>query len=361
MKITSFQTLLCLLLAFITQASLAQNQFTIRGRVTDSQSKPIPSATVFINATTRITATDEHGRFSISSVAPGNYELSISMLGYDTHLETVQLQDENAETHIILKQKTIQLNEVRIGPDRFKENFEKFKKTFLGTSAAAKKCVIVNPQVIEFSSRGKKLLASTNEFIIIENRHLGYKLRYLLTSFEHDAGMGVALYNGQVVFEKLPGSDQEVKQWEKNRSVSYQGSMMHFLRSVFSNTVAQEGFTAQQFHNNVIKHSMDLVAIEQSPMLFDTLVTPVDASFKSFRFPNLYLKHSAKKAKITKPLHGRKVIPFAKKASFIRLVADEALIDGRGSYPNPKTFYIYGYLAQKRVADMLPYEYLPGK
>jgi hypothetical protein len=40
----------------------------------------------------------------------------------------------------------------------------------------------------------------------------------------------------------MKGNERKQKRWERNRSEAYRGSMLHFMRTVYRNTLAQEGF-----------------------------------------------------------------------------------------------------------------------
>jgi hypothetical protein len=42
--------------------------------------------------------------------------------------------------------------------------------------------------------------------------------------------------------KNLKGSNRKQKAWEKKRQETYLGSLMHFMRSVYRNTIMTEGF-----------------------------------------------------------------------------------------------------------------------
>ncbi|WP_256006809.1 carboxypeptidase-like regulatory domain-containing protein [Pedobacter deserti] len=359
----SLSIFVCLL---IMNAAYAQKGVNITGIVLDPDSMPLEAATVFINSTTRISQTKTDGTFAITGLAPGMYQISVSMIGHSTYSANVAIQNADVSVKIVLQKKVIELDEVTIGPDLRKKNLKIFIREFLGRSKSAKNCRILNSEAINFGYIGNTMTAWTDKFLVIENRHLGYQLRYLLTSFKYNIVSQTAIYDGQVVFKELAGSAKENKKWSKNRSKAYYGSMTHFLRSVFFNKVLQQGFIAQQYYKNVVEspydNPMDLVSINPRPIRFDTVVTAIDSSLISFKFSNIYLTYNPKKAaaiaSISKSVPG-KTVPFGRNSSVIRLVTSEAVIDKRGSYADPQTFFIYGYLARKRVGDQLPFEYSP--
>jgi hypothetical protein len=123
-------------------------------------------------------------------------------------------------------------------------NYEIFKADFIGTDANAKECVVVNPKVLDFSYRKSKqtLTASADEFLIVENKALGYRVKFLLNAFSSDKIEGRLSYQGSRLFEELPGSASQKKKWQAKRDRAYYGSAMHFFRSLYQNKLNEEGF-----------------------------------------------------------------------------------------------------------------------
>ncbi len=83
-------------IAFILAAPLfaaAAIAADITGRVVDSSSEPLPGASVRLlendSVTRALAVADVDGRFSIPSIKPGNYSLSLTMTGMDTVTRTL--------------------------------------------------------------------------------------------------------------------------------------------------------------------------------------------------------------------------------------------------------------------------------
>jgi len=76
----------------------------------------------------------------------------------------------------------------------------------------------------------------------IENQALGYKIKYLLTDFTFNTNTKEIHYEGPVLFTEMEGTPKRGHRWLENRKQAYEGSMMHFLRSVMSDRLEEEGF-----------------------------------------------------------------------------------------------------------------------
>jgi hypothetical protein len=48
-------------------------------------------------------------------------------------------------------------------------------------------------------------------------------------------------------FENLSGTKRKRKEWQRNRTKAYKGSLLHFIKSIFNNSSKEEGFVINQF------------------------------------------------------------------------------------------------------------------
>jgi hypothetical protein len=363
---------LLLFTLFISNKILAQGHYGVSGIVADEKGQPVKSATVFISGTEKITMTDDAGRFLFHKIDAGTFTVSVSMVGYFPYAQNIIIKENAVNVSIILKLKTIVLAEVVIGGkvSAWATNYEVFKKAFLGTSANGRQCVILNPSIINFTTKNGALLADADEFLIIENKRLGYKIKYLLKDFSYTYDAKLSLYTGESVFEEMQGPEQLKKEWAKNRADTYKGSQMHFLRSVFSDNLLSEGFVTRQLfalvtlkEDNKIKY-LNRAFIDPGQVNLDTLVAGIDTSFKSLKFTTLYVLYDKKEAARLKgsPVTGKNPQNIEldnDRGTIIKLQASEAIIDRKGSYTNYKAFYVVGGFAKRRVGDQLPVEYQP--
>ncbi|MCH5721239.1 hypothetical protein [Niabella hibiscisoli] len=71
---------------------------------------------------------------------------------------------------------------------------------------------------------------------------MGYELTYWLNEYEHQFTTQVVFYKGNTQFTEMKGSKRRMQQWDKNRLMAYQGSLTHFIRSVYAGNTEAEGF-----------------------------------------------------------------------------------------------------------------------
>jgi hypothetical protein len=360
MKQLYFGVSLCILLLISFQVS-AQNNFTINGKVTDTNNAPLKGATVFISGSELITACDDEGRFKFTQLDAGNYHIIVTMVGFTPFSQALVIQNKSEDISIKLNVKEIELAQVNIGgKDHWDSYFKAFKQLFLGKSKNGKACVIMNPRIINFSTKKGILFADANDFLIIENPRLGYRVKYLLKSFGYDSSSGITLYTGDASFEPMQGSPRMQGEWNKNRFEAYQGSLMHFLRSVYQNRVLKEGFIINPIIDRWAPGSV--IYYDARPLRFDTLVRAIDTSFVALKFNKVMYTYNPKKAASVKtnsayPIQKQKTVDGG--VTTIKLYTPEAVIDHRGAHRDFRDFLIDGKLARNRVGDQLPYEYEP--
>ncbi|MBE9583058.1 carboxypeptidase-like regulatory domain-containing protein [Mucilaginibacter sp. JRF] len=245
---TTYLTII-LLIGFCGSA-LAQDG-TITGKITTAGGKqPMAKASVFLNNATFGTTSADDGTFTLRGVKPGQYQLVITSVGYQEEVQTIMVSNKTLTVNIDLRQKSMMLREVVIMTDAdWKKNYEIFKEDFIGTSENSKKCYVVNPRVVSLSYKSsKKLLeAYTDEFLVVENRALGYRVKYMINDFKTDKLNGIVSYEGRALFEQLPGSESQKQKWRDKRKEAYYGSAKHFFRSVYADTYEEDGFIVKPF------------------------------------------------------------------------------------------------------------------
>ncbi|WP_214072544.1 carboxypeptidase-like regulatory domain-containing protein [Mucilaginibacter sp. dw_454] len=350
----------------------AQVFIPITGTVVDEKGDLVKGATAFISGSQLTTITDNKGKFYFNSLTAGSYQVIVKMMGYAIFDRNIVIQNKPVDVNVALIIKPIMLNAVTIGPgDSWDSYYNLFKGQFLGTSRFADGCEITNPKILSFNYNKSKgiLTAEADDFILIENRRLGYHIKYLLRDFQFTINSNTAIFDGDAIFEEMVGSKSTHEAWARNRYDAYKGSLMHFLRSIYANNALKQGFIANSLVKGFLKAEDDkdvpFITIDTRPVHFDSLLTVLDTTFVAFKTSQLYVTYDPKKAASLKPGDNKpheKDIPLDGKgieATMVKLPFKQAIIDRKGNYTNYRAFFIHGDMATKRVGDKLPFEYEP--
>lgn len=114
MKIRLTACLSVLLVVFVYSKSSAQAG-KIEGVITTSEGQPLPSVNVYIGNLGAGTVTDSNGKFVMSSIQPGVYQLVASSVGYVTLQNQITVEDNKTTViHWQLIESTNELDEVTI-------------------------------------------------------------------------------------------------------------------------------------------------------------------------------------------------------------------------------------------------------
>jgi hypothetical protein len=387
--------LVCLLFPF---ATLAQSG-VISGTVTSADSKkPLPRASVFLSNSAVGSATTEDGKYILSGIRPGQYTLVVSILGYEQYSKVILVGREPVKLDIELAPKPLVLREVVISSSAdWKKNYESFKKEFIGTDENAKYCEVINPHILNITYNPTKQLlhADADEFLVVENKALGYRVKFLLNDFKIDKISEIISSEGQRVFEELPGSEAQKKKWHEKREEAYYGSAMHFYRSLYADKLKEEGFQIYRLirdvnpirpPDDVIRHMIQVYKDQRkidsanymiglanmSKYVNDHLLQPQLATFEilnrdaqqglfDIHFLNyLYIVYTKKTDDVyNKDLYRPITMPnYA--VSVVTLMAPYAVFDMNGIIVANAPLY-EGAWARNRLSDMLPVDYVPDQ
>lgn len=387
---------LILICIFFPLVALAQNGI-ISGTITNSESKkPLPRASVFLSNSAVGSATNEDGRYMLSGIRPGQYTLVVSILGYEEYSKTVLVGREPIKLDIELAQKPLQLREVVISSSAdWKKNYEAFRKEFIGSDENAKYCEVINPHILNLTYNPSKQLlhADADEFLIVENKALGYRVKFLLNDFKIDKIAGLISREGQQVFEELPGSEAQKKRWHEKREEAYYGSAMHFYRSLYADKLAEQGFQIYRLsrylnperpEEEVIRRKIKyfteirradsanywISLANKSKYYRDNLIKPALFTFEilnrdeqqglfDIHFQNyLYVVYTKKTDDVyNKDLYRPMDMPnYA--VSVVTLMAPYAIFDMNGIIVANAPIY-EGTWSRDRLSDMLPVDYVP--
>lgn len=229
----------------------SQVTFSISGKIRDNKGG-LPGAGVYLSGYKIATVADNDGNFHLSNLKPGSYDLLVQMVGYLPFSKSVIISDKSVQVDLLLKENTVQLNEVTIRADPNRAKYIKqFTEYFIGITPNSKQCKILNPQVlnVDFDVTKSLLTVKTTEFLIVENKALGYRLKYMLDYFEYNSRTRIIYFSGHPFFEELKASAAKKKKYIEARETAYYGSSQHFFRSLYEHKSLEEGFLI----NKIIK------------------------------------------------------------------------------------------------------------
>ena len=345
---------------FIPIFSFAQG--SISGTVVDAETKqPLEGASVFAQNTTKGTATDKQGAYKLY-LDKGGYEINVTFTGYASR--TINLSEITGDRTFNLEMQKADntMGEVVIKnsaevTDGWTKYGDFFVKHFIGATANADSSTLLNPEALKFYyyKRTDRLKILATEPLQIQNRALGYNLRYDLDSFVYFFKTDVNSYRGKCLFLPLTGDAAQQTVWQKKRKETYYGSRLHFIRSYYDSSLKSEGFTVDLYDQG-------------STTRFGRLKNPYDTTYYYFNdttanaelwFPNTVGITYTKKApdKIYLQQQG---LPLneTSQTSYVTL-ADGILIKANGYFTDQSSWVNQGYWSWKNLADQLPYDYEP--
>src|SRR6188508_120416 len=119
----NFISLICLLL--LATGAYSQTG-DIRGFVYEQEtSEPAPYVNVFLKGTQMISQTNLDGFFSISKIPPGNYEIMVTSIGFDTIIQPLTIgKGEYLNKKFFMKKSVILFREVEVSAEKEEKKTE---------------------------------------------------------------------------------------------------------------------------------------------------------------------------------------------------------------------------------------------
>lgn len=357
-------------LLLATVVSAQPQTATLAGTVVDEAGQPIAAANVYLSGTQRGTATDAQGRYRLAGVPLGAHRLVASVVGYETAAQDLVLRQpgEARRVDFRLSQTGVALGEVTVESERderWQRRYERFRTRFLGESANAAETEIQNPYVLQFEERMGTLKAMASEPLVVENRALGYRVRYDLTDFE--ARPDYNFFFGEPLFEELqPADAAEAARWQANRRKAYLGSTRHLLRSLVAGNVDAQGFSlfllpsANQMAGAFGQRGRQ----NRFPTTPGEILEPArQAGEYVLKFPGvlqvIYRDEAEEEAFLTREWARERRSASDVQTSELRFPVGKtaAQLDRFGVELDPRSITVSGYLAFERFAEELPAEY----
>ncbi|MFY7909677.1 MAG: carboxypeptidase-like regulatory domain-containing protein [Emticicia sp.] len=385
-------------------------QRNIEGRVISGEDrKPLSFANVFISNSTKGQQADDKGRFKLTNVPAGVLDLVVSFVGYETISIKVKADTLRKPLLIMLSPDAIALQGVTV--KRLKNGFERyyplFKEHFLGKTLFSESCVLKNPKALWFSLSDdeSELTINADEPLEIENRALGYTIKYDLEEFKYSFSQNYVTYYGFPFFQEMTTKNEKKQQkWHENREKAYFGSPQHFLKSAINHDWANAGYKVYTMYReekrfflvplfpeikdslgNIIQHaakakkevdSTDIILsknswlhkipnLKRSPYvqylhklpLDENCIFEVRENLPLLNFENyLYVFYEREFEEPQFADLGKKDAP---QVSILTLLEPKTLIESTGHLVNPLAVLFEGRWGIEKMGEFLPIDYEP--
>jgi hypothetical protein len=402
--------LITISLLLVALFASSQNSVSIYGTVKDAKGEILPGAGIYLSGYKIAAVSDNSGKFILANLNPGNYDVLIQMMGFLPFSKNVVISDKSIIIEATLHESITQLKEVVINIDPNRQKYiNLFKDRFIGKTPNAEKCKILNPEVLvtEYDKARRILKVTADEFLIVENQALGYRIKYLLKYFENDFNSNIIFFSGMPHFEELKGSKSKKKKWLKNREIAYAGSTQHFFKSLYNNKTKEEGFIIYKLRevenknrlaDKLIDYKIKLFTsqsrtafltdssndsliywqrkknepktvevLNRAEVLTDTLVKTIYKDLKTINYNDaLYIMFTKEReTKLYTSTSGHSVgrptdIPNYQ-ISVMTMIDGPANFYAVGAVQDPKSLLYSGFWGYEKVADMVPLDYTPSQ
>ncbi len=249
----------CLFILSLFCSSIIQGQHVLKAKViAASNGRPIAGASVYIDNSSIGALTNAEGLVELRLPALQKIDLVVSSIGFTTFQKTIDISQASMLQEISLQEKIVDLQEVSVGGytlEGWNVWGDFFKRIVFGNAPFASQCKILNTNQIHFRNykTSDKVVAFSDEPILIRNNALGYLIKYDLVVFDANHTASSFSYAGHPFFTELkPDGPKQQDTWQRNREMAFFGSVNHFFRSLYRNTLAENGFMLKSAPNSVL-------------------------------------------------------------------------------------------------------------
>ena len=353
-----FITVVFLLLCYNLNAQI------LKGYVIDSEDqRPLINAFVFITNSNIGTSTDSIGYFELKYGDNNKINLTISHLTHEIKNVTVDLSESN-ELTISLVPKSLELNSFELvskfDAGKRKKRMKRFMNAFLGSNIKKGSVQILNPEALLLTEKQGQLIAEATEPLRIQNKVLGYLLRFYLKKFRLDSNDDL-LYQGSAFFTEIEGKKREMAKYRKNRKKTFANTSRDFFTKMINKELDPEEYHMAFSYQNMAGEFILLKEITADSLEIEQIEK------NKFKIPiRGYLtvilkKKKAKPTRSTSSLQGSmrtnrgSMTPAVQ--SFIKSRINTIYVNSKGAILNALDLEEYGYWTDQRVATLLPFDY----
>jgi len=314
---------------------------SLNGIVVNQDSVPIGDAFVFISNSNYGVVTEEDGTFHLEVSGLDHLELTVSQINYELSTMRVALKSTDY-VRVVLLSRPNELESVELvkkyDPKIRKRRLNRFTEAFLGEEAIGKKIRILNPDDLLFYHDGDGLRIETNEPIRIDNSYLGYLIQFHVKDFILYDNEDL-IYSGSVFFEEQELKRRDLAKAKKNRRRTYKGSSQYFMRQMILGD-EMKGYTLSIASRRDATHNEEFTQINYEQL--NIKYTPMDNTYRMLIGTMLRVYHKQYETD-----------------SFISPMNSVIIMDTYGNIINSQEVEEFGYWSKRRMAVILPFDYLP--
>lgn len=370
---------------------------SIKGTVLTDGGMSIANVQIYIDGTKTRTFSGEDGSFTLDLPNKSSGNVVFRKENYETVMTPIS-EVLNRKLKVILL-KSYDIEEVTIVPyteEAYRNYIDYFLNNFIGYDREHVK--IKNQRSLKFSydSKNSILKVKAPKTLIIENKNLGYEIEYNLINFSADFNSQITNCLGTSLFKETQNNNKI----RLNRMNVYDGSLLHFFRSVYNNTVTADKFIV----NHIVKYpNPKYPSEEELKILKEYMMEMLKNNTKVINIPD-HIHDISKRKNSLKPyilavtkssipdsdyitrndkeVHltfkdilqvNYKKFPYEIKgneliqtktavvlSSFLHPEGETFEISKDGSFTNPGLLITEGDFAKSRIGNMLPLDYQPG-
>jgi hypothetical protein len=344
------QTILLILFgAFVLSYGQSSDNCIIYGKVVDADSEePLHLVNVYLSGTTYGASTSEAGIYCMENVPAGSYQLIFQHVGYDVQVAKIQIaENQSYEIDASIKAKFFTTEEIQIvstEPEEWQEQLKFFIRQFIGESFNAEYCEILNPEVLNFTvdPESDLFIATTDSVVRIKNYNLGYQINLVLQEFKCKEDY-LLTYSIFPRFELMTAFDEDEKEeWDENRRKTYISSSRHFFSTLARRKIDEERFSITTADDITRLKRGRGFTVEGEFIRIEDMRSPL--------YKKLYYRGMMRVAYSPENIH----VP-----SIVNFQSDYVIIDTLGNVLTPQSVSWGGDWYDRRVADLLPMDYIP--
>ena len=352
----------------LLSVSLSAQSF--KGKVINSETKEgIFGVSIYYRQTSAGTLSGHGGVFDMRAI-PGQIEVVFAKYGFAPKVVKL-VTDQEVLVEMEPSDGLNEVYEAKMKDRKWQRLYKRFEKALIGETDNAEEVQVLNPEIVELTKNGDGgILAVINQPLQIRNNATGYQI-YFFFNGEVSVDDRDALYNGVPYFVELePENDAELKKWEENRKLTYEGSLQHFLYALVSDRLTENGFEVAfadrdpksgRFISGAEINASDVY--KDGKLIFDNYLRvkylnekPHNNFINSFTTTTRFGTRS-RNGQAVENLFMENVPDRDGQVSYLFSRTKRLSVDSLGNLKSPEALLEFGYWSWERLSELMPIQY----